>query len=61
MKPKELFKYRIFIFFYALLIMLWLWTSGTCCVQAFKCPQMTQTQLFLNIPNSFVCDWKNCN
>lgn len=39
-------------------IALWIACSGI--IQAFKCSKMTQTELFLNIPNSFICNWKNC-
>jgi len=35
-----------------------LWVAITSWVQAFKCPSMTQTQLFLNIPHSVILDFK---
>jgi hypothetical protein len=37
-----------------------LWMSISVFIQAFKCPEMTQTQLFLHIPQSFVLNFKNC-
>ena len=37
------------------------WVSISNVIQAFKCPKMSQTELFLHIPKSFVCDWDNCN
>ena len=37
-----------------------LWIAISIMIQAFKCPQMTSTQLILNIPHSFVCDFKEC-
>lgn len=38
-------------------VLLWVIISGL--VQRFKCPSMTETQLFLRIPQSFVCDWQD--
>lgn len=38
-----------------------IWVAISTFVQAFKCPSMSQTELFINIPKSFVCDWNNCN
>lgn len=47
------------VFYYLfLIIILWIVVSST--VQRFKCPEMTETQLFLHIPNSFVCNWYQC-
>ena len=37
-----------------------LWVLVSSVIQAFKCTDMTQTQLFLHIPKSFVCDWNYC-
>jgi hypothetical protein len=42
-------------------IVICIWTSITCMIQRFKCPVMTDTELFLYIPQSFVCNWKICN
>jgi len=42
-----------------LLVLLWCKISIT--IQAFKCPQMTQTELFLNMPKSFMCEWRVCD
>jgi hypothetical protein len=57
---KEVKDYTIKIL-YGILVSLFLWMSVTSTIQAFKCSGMTQTQLFLHIPKSFVCDWNNCN
>jgi len=38
-----------------------LWIPICTVIQRFKCPAMTETQLFLHIPSSFMCNWKNCN
>lgn len=46
---------------YFLLFAVFLWVGISNVIQAFKCPKMTQTELFLRIPKSFVCDWDNCN
>ena len=37
-----------------------LWVAITSTIQAFKCPEMTGMQKFLYIPESFVCNFKNC-
>ncbi|MEY3501220.1 MAG: hypothetical protein RL308_2893 [Bacteroidota bacterium] len=50
--------FKEIIAFIVIAINLWIACSGI--IQAFKCPKMTQTELFLNIPNSFICNWKNC-
>jgi len=46
---------------YTVLIAVLLWVAISSIIQAFKCTDMTQTQLFLHIPKSFVCDWEHCN
>lgn len=34
------------------------WLNVTTLIQAIKCPSMTQTEIFLNIPNSFILNFK---
>ena len=34
-----------------------LWIAITSMIQRFKCPEMTDTQLFLNIPNSMMLNF----
>ena len=46
---------------YFILVVLLIWMAATNIIQAFKCPEMTQTELFLHIFKSFICDWKYCN
>jgi len=46
--------------FYILLIVVFLWISVCNMVQAFKCPKMTYTELFLHLPKSVVLDWNSC-
>ena len=46
---------------YTVLVAVLLWVSVSTMIQAFKCTDMTQTQLFLHIPESFVCDWQHYN
>jgi len=46
---------------YFVLVAVFLWVSISNIIQSFKCPKMTQTELLLHIPKSFVCDWKHCN
>ena len=46
---------------YTVLVVVFLWVAVSNIIQAFKCPEMTQTELFIHIPKSFVCDWQHCN
>jgi len=46
---------------YTVLVAVFLWVMVSNTIQAFKCPSMTRTQLFLHTPKSFVCDWQHCN
>jgi len=41
-----------------IVIGLFLWVSITCVCQSFINPSMTQTEVFLNIPNSFILNFK---
>jgi hypothetical protein len=41
-----------------LVVVVYLWIALTCTIQRFKCPSMTENELFLNIPQSIVCNWK---
>lgn len=43
---------------YGLFLVVSLWIALTCTIQRFICPSMTETELFLNIPQSIVCNWK---
>ena len=36
----------------------WLFISNL--IQAFNCPKMSQTELFMQLPNSFIGNWKYC-
>lgn len=38
-----------------------LWAAISSNIQRFKCTKMTETELFLHVPKSFVCDWQYCN
>jgi len=46
---------------YTVLVAVLLWVAISVFIQRFKCPSMTETELFLHIPKSVVCDWKHCN
>jgi len=37
------------------------WISITISIQRFKCVKLTQTELFLMIPDTFICNFQNCN
>jgi hypothetical protein len=45
---------------YVLFVVIIIWVNISCLIQSLKCPQMTQTQIFLNIPHSILCEWKCC-
>jgi hypothetical protein len=36
--------------------MIWIAVSNT--IQAFKCPEMTTTELFLHLPKTIIGDWQ---
>lgn len=46
---------------YTLLVAVLLWVAISTMIQAFKCPELSQTELFLRIPKSFICAWEHCN
>lgn len=46
---------------YTLLTAVLLWVAVSTMIQAFKCPEMSQTELFLHIPKSFICAWVHCS
>lgn len=46
---------------YFILLTVFLWLSISNIIQAFNCPEMTNTELFLHLPKSFICDWTSCN
>ena len=56
MKNKSLFYRNTIVLTYCLVVIILSWISITCFIQRFKCPQMTETQIILHIPHSFVCD-----
>lgn len=43
-----------------LLVSIFLWLSISSIIQAFKCPKLTQSELLLRVPNSFIGDWYEC-
>lgn len=58
---KEMKSKKNFIFIVrTILIVVSAWMAITVTIQAFKCEKLTRTELFLRIPNSFVCDWIEC-
>ncbi len=46
---------------YIIFVSFWIWMSITSTIQGFKCDSMTRTQLFKRIPQSFVCNWIECD
>jgi hypothetical protein len=46
---------------YIVLISVFLWMAISNAIQAFKCPKMSQTELLIHMPKSFVCDWQHCS
>ena len=52
---------RLKSFLFGILLSLFMWVFVTNIIQTLKCPRMTQTELFLSIPNSFLLRWnENC-
>jgi len=41
-----------------LIMIIMLWVAITTTIQRFKNTEMTETELFLNIPDSFILNWK---
>lgn len=41
-------------------ILIFLYTGVVNTIQAFKCPKLTNTELFLRLPHTFVCDFIEC-
>ena len=52
------YKFNTFKYLRILFICLVMWVSLSTVMQAFICPSMTQTELFLNIPKSFILEFK---
>jgi hypothetical protein len=55
------FKENVAIVVYAMLVAVFIWVVISSIIQRFKCAKLTETELFIRIPKSFVCDWANCN
>ena len=47
--------------FISLLMVSIMWLVVSISIQRFRCTKMTETELFLQIPRAFICDWKECN
>ena len=45
---------------YTVLVIVLLWIGVSSFIQRIKCPSMTETEIFLHIPKSVMCDWTNC-
>ncbi len=48
-----------FIILFIFISVIWLITTVT--MQRFKCSKLTETELFISIPNSFILDFKTCD
>lgn len=46
---------------YVVMLILFLWMALTNSVPAFKCPKMTQTELFLHLPKTAILNFNNCD
>lgn len=58
---KPLVKKNYFLLFNNVaLSSLLLWILSVNAVQMWKCPSMTQMEIFLNIPNSFILEFNSC-
>jgi len=60
-KPNKLKKMKTYKTAYIIAMVILSWISITISIQRFKCVKLTQTELFLMIPDTFVCNFKNCN
>ena len=47
--------------YYYVFVAVCLWGLISSFIQMFMCPEMTQTEIILQIPKSFMCDWVYCN
>lgn len=54
------FKEDIALFVYLILILCFVWVSISSIILRFKCPKLTETEILISIPKSFVCDFKIC-
>lgn len=45
---------------YLTMVVVFFWASVSTTIQSIKCPKITQTELFLHIPQSFICNWQQC-
>lgn len=57
MKVKKHLKEFVYVIVWISLLMILVTTA----IQAFSCPQMTSTELFLHIPKSYIGDIKHCD
>ena len=55
------FKENAAIVVYAMLVAVFMWVAISSTIQRFKCAKLTETEIFIRIPKSFVCDWANCH
>lgn len=53
-QTKEFFSASFYLLFLAAVI----WVAVSTGIQRFKRPELSETELFLRIPKSFICDWK---
>lgn len=42
------------------LVSCFIWLAISNAIQAFKCPQLTNTELMFRIPKIFIADYKSC-
>ena len=57
---KKINKNNTFPWWYFILAAVFLWCAVTSTIQRFKCVKMSETELLLAIPTSFVLDFKKC-
>lgn len=44
-----------------IIVVFCIWMPVSKIIQASKCPQLTQTQLFMKIQKSIICKWEKCD
>ena len=58
---KQITKYKIHVIVKSFIAMFFLWMAVTTIIQRVKNPQLTETQILLKVPKSFMLDWDNAN
>jgi len=58
---KKQTKQSIYLILYIIFLTCSIWVAVSTTIQRFKCAELTETELFQLVPQSFICNWKTCN